>query len=402
MGKANNLKNRVATHLRSDNPKEKLLIAKLAKVDFIVAPSELEALLLEASLIKKHQPFFNTRAKDDKHPLYIKITTGDPFPRVFTTRREDDKNSIYFGPFPSSRTVREVLTMLRPIFPFDSQKTIAKKACFWSHLGLCQPCPSIIAREKGDRRQQLVRQYRKNIKRLIDVLTRKTDKVYRQLKKEMVTSARKNDFESAAQIRDKLAKLDYITQTRHKISDFLTRPNFIEDIRSDQLINLYQLLKKHLPLSTIPKRIECFDASHTAFTSPTVGMVTFVSGQPDKNFYRRFRIKQNLSDDLSFLEEALKRRFQHKEWGKPDLLVVDGGKTQVATAQRVLRQLNLNIPVIGLVKPFDNVVIPKKKGFLVLRFQNEEGFRLLQRLRDEAHRFARAYHRHLRQKTTFI
>lgn len=402
MGKANNLKARVATHLKSNNSKERLLISQASKIDFIIAPSELEALLVEASLIKKHQPFFNTRAKDDKHPLYIKITSSDQFPRVFTTRRENEKDVIYFGPFPSSKTVKEVLTMLRGIFPFDSQKTIGKRACFWSHLGLCHPCPSIIKGVGGDKYQQLKRQYKKNVRRLIDVLGRKTNKVSQTLKREMYNAARKNEFEVAAQLRDRLSKLDYITQTRHRISDFLTNSNFIEDIRDIELKNLYELLKKHLPLVSVPKRIECFDASHTATSLPTVGMVTFIDGEPDKNFYRRFRIKESSVDDLSFLEEALKRRFKHQEWGIPDMVVIDGGKTQVRTARLVLKQLDINVPVIGLVKPFDNVVILKKEGFLILRFKNEPGFRLLQRLRDEAHRFARAYHRTLRQKALYI
>ncbi len=404
MGKALDIKSRVTNHFKTyrQNSKEQRLISQVKKIDHIVVSSELEALLLEASLIKKHQPFFNTRAKDDKHPLYIRITMQDEFPRVFTARREDESGAIYFGPFPSSRTVKQVLHFLRTIFPFDTQKKIGKRTCFWSHLGLCQPCPSLIMTKQGREQIQLKRLYQKNIARLIAVLSRRSSQVRQTLSQEMTKFAREESFEQAAKIRDQISKLDYITQPRLKIADFLENPNFMSKIRQDESKNLYQLLRKYLSLTDIPQRIECFDASHTAMTLPTVGMVTFIGAEPAKNFYRRFRIKQKSFDDLSFLEEALTRRFTHPDWGKPDLLVVDGGKTQVATAQRVLRQFDINIPIIGLVKPFDNVVIPKKEGLFILSFKTQPGFHLLQRLRDEAHRFARSYHRKLRSKAVFI
>lgn len=404
LGKANNLKVRVASYFRNKEtlgPKTSFLVSRIHKIDYILADGELEALLLEASLIKTHQPFFNTRAKDDKHPLYIKITLGNEYPRIFTVRREEEPGSIYFGPFPSSQTVKQVLRLLRSIFPFDTQKTIGKRACFWSHLGLCNPCPSWIQTLPRNLKIKEKARYRKNIRHLVAVLSRKTDKVKKFLTREMLKKAREENFEEATLIRNQLSKLDYITKPRLSISSFLENPNLVSDIRSQELKALYESLGGHLNLKSPPRRLECFDASHTAISSPTVGMVTFINGEPEKSFYRRFRIKKEGIDDLAFLEEALTRRFTHKEWGLPDLLVIDGGKTQVGRAREVMKKLRIKLPVIGIVKPFDNLVIPKKQGFLILHLKETPALHLLERLRDEAHRYALSYHRKLRAKNLF-
>lgn len=205
------------------------------------------------------------------------------------------------------------------------------------------------------------------------------------------------NYEEAAKIRNQITKLDYITTEYHSVSSFLENPNLITDIRGQEMQALHEILTTHYKLPTTIRRIECFDASHTGMVNPTVGMVTFIDGEPDKNLYRKFRIKGKVIDDLSFLEEALKRRFTHPEWGKPDLLIIDGGKLQVGRAREVLKELNIWIPVVGIVKPFDDLVIPHKDGFLIKRTQGPSRA-LIQRLRDEAHRFAKAYHTKLRAK----
>lgn len=404
MGKAKNLRIRVATYFKNKKDlgeKTQLLVSKISKIDYQVVESELEALLLEAHLIKTHQPFFNTRAKDDKHPIYIKITINDDFPRVFTARRGDELGSLFFGPFPSSQTVKQVLRFLRRVFPFDTQKTIAKRPCFWSHLGLCNPCPSNIKRLSPSLAKIEKAKYRKNIRHLASVLSRKTGSVREKLTGDMAKFAKSENYEQAATIRDQIEKLDYITRPYLPISSYLENPSIISDIRAGESKSLYNIFKKYLHLKTVPKRVECFDASHTALTNPAVGMVTFINGEPERNFYRRFKIKQRGMDDLAFLEEALIRRFSHQEWGLPDLLVIDGGKTQVGKAKKVIKRLRLSLPIIGLAKPFDNVIVPRRQGFLILRLKDEPALKLLQRLRDEAHRFARAYHIKLRSKKFF-
>ncbi|MEK7182587.1 MAG: GIY-YIG nuclease family protein [Patescibacteria group bacterium] len=402
VGKALNVRVRVTSHFQKNvaAEKERLLGQYTKKVEVIPVTSELEALLLEAHLIKTNQPPFNTRAKDDKHPLYIKITRSDEYPRVFTVRREEEKGAVYFGPFPSSATVKQVLRFLRSIFPFDTQKTIGGQACFWAHIGLCNPCPSTIKKLPEKEGKLLKRVYRKNIQRLVAVLSRRTKWVKRSLLAEMREQSKKENFEEAAKIRDQIARLDYVTKEYRSVSSFLENPNLITDVYQNEVRNLTHFLASRVKYKKrLFTRIECYDASHTAMVYPTVGMVTFVNGEPEKKYYRKFRIYGKVIDDLSFLEEALRRRFAHKEWRVPDLVVIDGGKTQVGRARKVLKELRIRIPVVGLVKPLDNLVIPHKDGFQVLRVKDKLALSLLQRLRDEAHRFARAYHRTLRSRT---
>lgn len=406
VGKANNLKNRTAAHFKSENlfGKDKLLATRVKRIEHTQVTGELEALLLESFWIKKYQPFFNSRAKDDKHPLYIKITIKEAYPRVFTTRREDDEKSLYFGPFPSTNTVRDVLKLLRSIFPFDTQKRLGKKACFWAHLGMCNPCPSVIEKLEGSYKAREQARYRRNIKLLVNVLSRKSDKVREFLQHEMLVKSGDLKFEDAGKIRDQIKKLDYVTHEYRSISLFLENPNLAEDITKSEVRELTKFLALHLKGVKLNQltRIECFDASHTAMASPTVGMVTFTRGEADKNYYRRFRVKRHESqDDLAFLEEALRRRFSHPEWGKPDLLIIDGGKTQVGRAREVIRELKLKIPVVGIVKPFDDLVIPHQDGFLIKKVEGPAKS-LIQRIRDEAHRFAITYHRKLRAKRVYL
>lgn len=400
MGKAKNLKARVNSHFKDKTSRKEIqLTTKTQKIEYFIVESEFEALLLEAHLIKKHQPFFNIRAKDDKSPLFIKITISDEFPRVFLVRRENEKGNLYFGPFPEGRTARQIFQTLRKIFPFDSQKKLLKRACFWSHLGLCHPCPSMIKTLPKNKQGAEKKKYRKNIKLLINLLSRKSNSVRRALILEMKRAAESKNFEEAARLRDQIAKLNYLHQAFQPTQAFLENPALISDLRKKEQRALYLLLKDYLKLEKPPARIECFDASHISLTSPAVGMVTFINGEEEKNLYRRFKIKkEKAADDLAFLEEALTRRFRHSEWGMPDLLIIDGGKTQVGKAREVLKNLKISLPVVGLVKPFDNLVLPKNQGFLILQVKEGPAKRLLARLRDQAHRFALSYHRKLRAK----
>lgn len=318
-------------------------------------------------------------------------------------RKQDTKDSMYFGPFPSTKTVKDILQLLRQIFPFDTQNRIGKRLCFWSHIGLCNPCPSAIEKLNDSEKKFQKTKYKKNIRNLIAVLSRKTDRVKNQLNKEMKIYSKLLRFEDAAKIRDQLAKLDYITREYTNISSFLENPNLIRDLHEEESEELTDILSKCFKNLKKISRIECFDASHTAMSSPTVGMITFVNGESDKNYYRRFKIKKQGSiDDLAFLEEALTRRFSHKEWGKPDLLVIDGGKTQLRRALAVLKKFKINQPTIGIVKPYDNIVIPHKGGFLIVIVKNQHALHLLQRVRDEAHRFAKKYHQALRSKRVYL
>lgn len=408
VGKAINVKKRVSSYFVKNlvSGKTAVLVKRIVGIETIPVTSELEALLLEASLIKKYKPFFNTIAKDDKHPLYIKITESETYPRIFLVRCQDmsgktrGKSATYFGPFPSSQTVKKVLSMLRSIFPFDTQKNIGKKPCFWSHIGFCDPCPSWIESLLSEEKKVQITRYRKNLKNIVDILSRKTGRVREGLIREMTELSRVEHFEEAQVIRDQIRWLDYVTHPYQGSASFLENPNLVVDIREEESGALAQLLRgKGVKIGKEIHRIECFDASHTGMALPTVGMATFIDGEPVKNLYRRFKIKREKSqDDLSFLEEALTRRLKRADWGMPDLLIMDGGRTQVGRARDVLKKLGIKIPLVGIVKPFDDIVVPHQDGFQIIKPRSGPALRLLQRLRDEAHRFSRAYHFNLRNK----
>lgn len=403
VGKSINVKDRVFTHLAAKGDKSKSLIAASSRIEAIPVSSELEALLLEASLIKKHLPKFNSRAKDDKHPLYIKINIKDTFPKIITSRAEDDKKSLYFGPFPSSPIVKRVLKQIRKVFPFCSQKQLGKRGCLYSHIGLCNPCPPEIIKVKDENvKAGLKKRYKKNIKQIVDLLSGKQGLIKKQLERQMQEAVKNENFEEAAKTRDQINELMYITQPYKNPNEYLENPNLVEDTRYEELNQLYKILKTHFNNLKFPKRIECFDVSHTGGSSNVSSMVSFIDGVPDKNYYRHFKIiNGKTSDDYSMMKETLDRRLKHTDdWGLPDLLVVDGGKSQTKAAKEMLEANNLSIPAIGLAKRLETIVIPKKQGYTIIHLGiGTPALKVLQRIRDEAHRFARKYHFKLRLKS---
>lgn len=406
VGKSINLRERLFSHLRARGGKSQDIAKNAIEISTIPVFSELEALLVEAELIKKHLPRYNTSAKDDKHPLYIKITTAEEFPKVTTSRKESEKKTRYFGPFPSSSTVKQVLRQIRRTFPYCSQKKITKRPCLYSHLGLCSPCPNkIISIPDIESRLELTREYKSNIRRINLLLSGKTKRLEKTLLGEMQGEVLGENFEKASLIRDQLRKLVYITKPYERVGAYLENPNLVADIHDEEATTLRKILLPYYPQLTTLSRIECYDVAHTGGKETTCSMVTFIDGEPEKNFYRRFRIKTvKKVDDYASLKEALVRRQEHlKDWGVPDLIVIDGGKGQVSAAQKVLRLhprgvKEKPIPLIGLAKRFEEIVVPLPSGkFELLRLGYKNlSVQLLQRLRDEAHRFARSYHFKLR------
>ncbi|OGY09104.1 MAG: hypothetical protein A2782_00075 [Candidatus Blackburnbacteria bacterium RIFCSPHIGHO2_01_FULL_43_15b] len=409
VGKSINVRERVYSHLHAHGTKSQEIVQDASAVSSIPVLSELEALLLEAELIKKYLPRYNSSAKDDKHPLYIKITKEE-FPKVTVARREEGAGR-YFGPFPSSSTVKAVLRQTRRVFPYCSQRRLGKRGCFYSHLGLCNPCPNLVKSEPEKS------EYRANIKRIIALLSGKTKRLEKQLLGEMTAASLREDFEAAARIRDQLRQISYITKPYEKPKAYLENPNLVSDIREEELRTLQDILSTYHPSLGTIHRIECYDVAHTGGKNTTCSMVTFINGEPEKNYYRRFRIqKVKRADDYGALKEALSRRLKHLEdWGKPDLIVVDGGKGQVSASLEAVNQASslggvprppgrwdryatFGIPVIGLAKREEELVIPTREGgFNVIALgKGSPTTKLLQRMRDEAHRFARAYHFKLR------
>ncbi|MFZ5366371.1 MAG: GIY-YIG nuclease family protein [Patescibacteria group bacterium] len=384
IGKATNLRRRVKSYFVSQS----FFGPKISKIDHILAESEFEALLLEAALIKKHQPKYNTRLKDDKSPLYIKITQ-EPFPRVYPARKTEGG----YGPYPQAKTVRTVLKLLRRIFPYRSCRKLPKKPCLYFDLKLC---PGTCVNQSEEDRKT----YKKTISQLKNLLERKSNKVVNNLKKDMEMAAKLEDFLKAKELRDKIQKIEWLIQKRHLADEYLENPFLLQNIRQEEVSELRRLLEmEHL------SRIEGFDISNISGTKGTGGMVVFVDGEADKSQYRRFRIKtKGTPDDVAMIKEMILRRFKHPEWEFPDLILIDGGKGQISGAIDVLNQLGLKIPVVGLAKKLEILIAPNIKyqisniKYSEIRLpEDSPALNLLKRIRDESHRFARAYHLKLRK-----
>lgn len=385
IGKAINLKRRVSSYFDLDlAPKTEKMVSLANFLSYIRVESEFESLLLEAKLIRKYMPHYNILAKDDKHPLYIQITK-ELYPRVLTARKtsENDSNLAFFGPFPSSRNVYSVLRMIRRIFPYSDHK-LGKRACLYSHIGLCNPCPNSI-QMLNDKLQMANerKKYLKNIRKIKSILEGNIDQVKKELEKEMDLASKNQDFEKAATVRDQITRLEYITKPQIPSEFFIQNPNLYEDIRSKELKELGKLVHiKNL------KRIECFDNAHLAGTNATASMVVFIDGEAEKSEYRHFKIRQtNGQSDYDSMAEIAKRRARHfDDWGIPNLIIVDGGKGQLSS-------FVINAPIVGIAKHPDRLIVGEEKIKL-----EGPALNLVQRMRDEAHRFARRYHHHLISK----
>ena len=410
VGKAVNLRDRVSSYFAAShllNAKTQSMMEHVVKIEYIETISEFDALLFEASLIKKYKPKYNIIWRDDKHPIYIKITTGEEFPKIFTSRREDDPKSTYFGPFPSARLTRQMLKWLRHIFPYCN-RTHDRKPCFYTHLGLCNPCPADIVKAEGDERTRMKRAYRRNVKHIITVLAGNTSDVIHDLEKEMRVHVSHQLFEDAAKSRDRIANLKNMTQMRFTTQEYLENPNLREGVRQQELEELLQWLHEvagsNPLIHTIPaslSKIECIDISNISGTNAVGSLVVVEDGEPAKQWYRRFKIRtKSTPDDPFMIAEVTRRRFKHTEWTYPNLFVVDGGKSQLGSALKVIQELDVPCMVVGLAKRIEELVFPLEDAkFLVKKIpDNNLGLHVLQRLRDEAHRFAITYHRLLRSK----
>lgn len=409
VGKAKSLRSRLASYFASHvslGRKTNQLVRQTQTIGFITVESEFDALLLEAKLIKKYLPRWNSAAKDDKHFIYIRIS-GDEFPKLTTSRREDDppagkqeKKSTYFGPFPSSGTVRAVLKLVRRVFPYCGSPKIGRRACFYSHLGLCHPCPAEIVKQDPGPREVLKETYRQNIRRIHDLLSGRSRQLISLLEKEMTELAGEEKFEEAALIRDQIEKVRYITAPRAQIMAYLEKPDLLGERRQEEGRDLARILRGYGIEIGTPERIEGYDISDIKGKLATGAMVVFEGGEPEKSAYRRFRIRsRETADDVAMIKEVVARRLKHLEWELPDLIVVDGGKGQVKAAISALQLNKVILPVIGLAKREEEIYLLVKDGFKKIRLSPDAAaLRLIQRLRDEAHRFARSYHLNLRSK----
>lgn len=391
VGKAKNLKNRVSSYFsKSTDLEEKTrqLVSQVEKIKIIKTQSEIESFLLEAEFIKKHKPFYNIKLTDDKSYAFIRITLKEKYPAILLSRRDDDKNSIYFGRFPSSSSVKSVLRTLRKIFPYQSVANHSKRKCLYNHLGLC-PCPPTLSEE------QLIK-YKKEIKHIIQFLKGNTKDVIKDLEKERDAYSSKDEFEIAAQIQNQINAINYVTSETYKPFDYEVNPNLEEDLRKKSMNELIKILRiKGVPVENVD-RIECYDISNISGTLATGSMVVFENGEKNGNEYRRFKIKRTKGpNDFAMMREVLQRRVKN-DWKLPGLFVIDGGKGQLSSALKVLSENNINIPAVGLAKRLETIITADGKEILLPR--SSDALKLVMRIRDEAHRFAITYHRKLRSK----
>jgi len=407
VGKALSLKKRVGSYFARTlhSPKADILLAAVADIEHIECATEEQALILEASLIKEKKPKYNIALRDGESYLYLEITR-EKFPRIYPVRKilcgkpqvrysflagaefntlSEISNRIYirrpkkkikgflFGPYPKAKPLKAALNLIRRIFPYRSCTAMPKRACLFLHLDLCPaPCAKKISSSE----------YKENIKSICKVLRGQRKELVRGLQKDMERLAGNEKFEQAALIRDKLLAIHNLYWGR---------------AQTHQLISL----KEILDLPSLPLIIEAIDISSLRQEEAVGSLVVFKDGAPDKKNYRRFLIKevQNL-DDYAMMAEVVRRRYSRCRREKkklPDLIIIDGGRAHARRARRELEKLGVVSPLIGIAKRNEEIWFPHKNEPLIIPKDNS-CLHLIQRVRDEAHRFAHNYHLLRRKK----
>jgi len=392
IGKANNLRERVKSHRK--------LLSLAKQLGFIKTNSEIEALLLEAKLIKQHQPKYNVMWRDDKNYFFIGKTEED-FPRIFITHQPTKTSSKlkptspknnYAGPFVDGKALKQTINVLRKVFPYRSCKTLPKKPCLWYQLGRCPgPCllNSPLSKQIPKLENKMKKECRLNARNLMNVLKGKKNSVQQELNREMKRTSKEKDYEKAAKIRDQIKSLEKVISHTQVFGPKLKEAKAWTETQ----IVLQKILKTKKPIN----RIEAFDVSNIQGELATGSMVTFVKGTSDKSLYRKFKIKiEGKPDDTAMLKEIISRRMKHPDWGKPDLMLIDGGKAQLNAAKSIVKG---KVPVIAIAKKKNELFVEKQRKPILLKTLPREIFNLILQLRDEAHRFAISYHKLRRAKT---
>ena len=516
VGKAIVLKNRVRQYFQSGknhSPKVRAMVSHIADFEIIMTASEVEALILECNLIKKHRPRYNISLKDDKSYPYIKVTVQEDFPRVFITRRILKDGARYFGPYTNATAVHESLKLLRRLFPLRTCKHLQERPCLEYHIKRClAPCAGKV--EKGD--------YDAMIRAVLLFLEGRTEDVEKELQLRMEQAAENFHFEIAARLRDQLLAVRKIAEKQNIVTGFgdqdaiglarseigvvvqvflirggkmIGREHFLlqgsedesdgqvlaaflqqyyhratfipreillplaipqteqellekwlsakkqkakvqlilpqrgtkKDIvdmaasnaekylhdeaarikqANDQTLGAVEELGRYLGLPKPPDRMECFDISHNQGSETVASMVVFEGGLPKKSDYRRFKIQstEGKPDDFLSMREVTTRRYVDlPEEELPDLIIIDGGKGQLSSALEIIRNVagHMQVPVVGLAKQFELVFTEGNPEPVVLP-RHSQALYLIQRIRDEAHRFAITYHRKLRGKRNLV
>ena len=401
VGKATNLRSRAGSYFSkqaAEEPRTAYWIREICDADFIECDSEVDALLVESRLIKDTQPKYNKELKDDKTFPYLMITTREDFPRVEVTREPKDRGVKLYGPFANAGALRGALQVLQRIFKFrtcslDIDENDARwqwfRPCLLASINQCTaPCNLRISKED----------YRRDIKHLQMFLEGNKKRLIRQMQKEMQSAAKQLEFEKAAHLRDEIHMLETLDQ-RGELDTHAQPEVFYIDPKKG-LAGLRKVLK----LTETPRTIEGVDIAHLGGNETVASLVQFIDGLPFKPGYRRYRIRGVEGiDDFRSIHEVVARRYQRLyDEGSvfPDILLIDGGKGQLNAALAAFEDRKIPPPILlSLAKRDEEIFLPGELEPLRLS-RHAFALRLLQYVRDEAHRFAQHYHHILRRKRT--
>jgi excinuclease ABC subunit C len=441
VGKAASLRNRVRQYFQASrlrDAKTDALVAEIVDTDWITVETELDALFLESEMIKRYMPRYNIALRDDKSQLYVRVPLNDAYPSVTFTRGPLDDGATYFGPYYNGWAIKKALLYLRRVFPYSTHDVMPKRLCLQYHLGLC---PGVEAQKISSV------EYKESLKKLLRYLRGERKVLMREIERDMKQAAKNHQFEEATILRNRLR---YLKELQRQI---VFGDREFMDLSKDQGL---AGLKTLLGLPDVPRRIEGYDISHMSGTNNVASMVVMTNGLADKSQYRKFKMQLPGNDDFGHMRETMRRRFsaKHDDWPKPDLIMIDGGKGQLSAAMGVVRELGLDIPMIGLAKREEEIVVHQEQSNVTLNIEGisawarekspfdeptampmggkaleskyvklytKDGYKagmtdsggeyvlirlpktshiikLLQRLRDESHRFAVSYHSTLKRK----
>ena len=398
VGKARDVRKRVGQYFHPSRKmgwdvKFRALVDSVFDFDVHLVKGDPEALLLESRLIKQFKPRYNVSLRDDKRFLMLKVNLNDPIPRFALTRLKVNDGARYFGPFPDSRALRRSIDLARHNFSLRGCKPLNPgendyKHCLYGHIEVCSaPCVGKVSLE----------QYRVQVENACDFLNGHCSDILKSLESDMEVAADAKDYERAARLRDQIKAL---RDTTRKTTRYRKLPNQLPVSLNPEndLIELAGILELPAP----PSLIEGFDISNISGSFMVASMIVFRNGRPANGDYRKYKIKGvSGQDDFACMAEAVKRRYSRlKKGGRqmPDLILIDGGKGQLSSAVKSLSELGLEkLQIIGLAKEFEEIYKPSCKEPLRLGLDNN-ALQLLQRIRDESHRFANSFNAELRLK----
>ncbi len=400
VGKAAVLKNRVRQYFqtkRDMDVKTNALVAEIVDTDWIETESEIDALFLESEMVKRYMPRYNILLRDDKSQLFVRIDLKSEWPHLSFTRNPADDGAEYYGPYYNGFAAKKALRYLRKVFPYYTKPPRqSERPDLDTHIGL-SPRPGTTSED-----------YKTSLRKLIRYMEGGRKSLVGEIEKEMKLAAKQHDFETATTLRNKLRDLREL-QSRIMFGD----KEFLDISKDRALSDLVDLLG----LKKTPARIEGYDISHMSGTNVVASMVVFSNGVSDRSNYRKFKTRIEHNDDFYNMNETLLRRLSEKNlkaWGKPDLILIDGGKGQLDAALRARDERGQTMPFIGLAKREEQIVVHHQKSNVVInktKLTELDGYttisqdftlinlphsthiiKLLQRIRDESHRFAVSYH----------